>query len=80
MRPRCPACGAADVVPMVYGFPSPDMLDAAERREIVLGGCIVDSDSPGWCCVACRLPFGPLEDDAGYGMMVVVPPRERDDR
>ena len=47
MRPRCPACGADDVVPVVYGFPSADMLDAAERGEIVLGGCVVDPDSPG---------------------------------
>ena len=27
---------------MVYGFPLPETLDAAERGEITLGGCIPD--------------------------------------
>lgn len=37
---RCAQCGTP-MVPIVYGFPGPEMWDAAERGEIVLGGCVM---------------------------------------
>ena len=36
---RCALCGGP-VVRIAYGFPGPEMWDAAERGEIVLGGCL----------------------------------------
>jgi len=52
--PACPACGAA-AVPIVYGLPGPDILHAAERGEVAIGGCVVggpDGD-PCWACPDC---------------------------
>lgn len=49
----CPRCGAGDVIPVVYGYPSPDMWEAEQRGEIVLSGCIVSSGFPTWQCGKC---------------------------
>jgi hypothetical protein len=37
-------------VPIAYGFPGPEMFEAAERGEIVLGGCTVDAGNPTRSC------------------------------
>lgn len=56
-KPRkCPCCGGK-VVPIIYGYPSPDARDAAMRGEIVLGGCVVDIGDPDWMCVDCGASF-----------------------
>ena len=34
----CPECNNDEVVPIVYGYPSEEMCEAAERGEISLGG------------------------------------------
>ena len=46
---RCLAC-QAPVVPIAYGFPGPEMFEAAERGEIVLGGCTIDTGNPTRTC------------------------------
>ena len=51
-RMVCPECGNRTVVPMAYGYPGAGMFGAAERDEIILGGCCV----PGLYshgCTAC---------------------------
>jgi hypothetical protein len=54
----CPRCGAASV-PIVYGLPSYDLFDAADRGEVALGGCMVEDDQPTRACrgVDCGLEF-----------------------
>ncbi len=49
----CPFCGAP-AVEIVYGYPSPDLFDEAERGDVVLGGCIVDDSNPTHCCTGTR--------------------------
>ncbi len=51
--PRCPVCGSDQVVPIVYGLPSWELGQAAERGEIVLGGCIITDHAPKWHCLDC---------------------------
>ena len=46
---RCLAC-QAPVVPIAYGFPGPEMFEAAERGEIVLGGCTIEAGNPTHSC------------------------------
>ena len=46
---RCPECRGL-VVPIAYGLPGPEMFDAAERGEIVLGGCVLEVDNPTHSC------------------------------
>ena len=64
--PHCPDCPEAHRgVPLVYGLPSPELFEAAERGEAVLGGCVVE---PGpvarWACPAC-----------GHGLSATAPSR-----
>lgn len=35
----CPKCKSEKTAPILYGYPSPDAFEAAERGEIILGGC-----------------------------------------
>jgi hypothetical protein len=58
----CPACGREDSVPMVYGLPSPDLMDLAERGLAVLGGCALPDDGNDVVCRSCGLEWGPDVD------------------
>lgn len=59
---RCPICNGK-VVPIVYGEPSCELFEAAERGEVVLGGCCIEVDEngcnmmPSWVCVDCKTEF-----------------------
>ena len=59
---RCPACGALAMVRILYGRPSRQGFEAAERGEVVLGGCVVSRESPLFACTACHARFGDHED------------------
>lgn len=48
----CPQCGGR-VVDILYGEPTPEAMEAIERGELMLGGCIVSEDAPEWQCVKC---------------------------
>ena len=49
--PECPQCGSREnVVPIIYGYPGPELRDAAERGEVKLGGCVISGDDPRWYC------------------------------
>ena len=50
---KCPECSSAGVVPILYGMPTREAWEAAERGEFVLGGCTVDEGQPTWSCSAC---------------------------
>jgi len=49
---RCPSCGARDVLKLVFGYPSPGLLEDAKGGEVALGGCVIDKPSR-WRCGAC---------------------------
>jgi hypothetical protein len=54
-KPRkCPACGAENLVRIVYGMPSADLFEKAEAGLIALGGCCVTADDPSWRCMSCN--------------------------
>jgi hypothetical protein len=37
--PACPECGSREnVIPIVYGYPSDELFEAADRGEVELGG------------------------------------------
>lgn len=48
----CQRCGS-DLVPIFYGYPGPPRIAAAERGEIVLGGCTIEGGQPDRGCVMC---------------------------
>ena len=50
----CPRCGAfAPMLPIKFGLPSHELFEAAERGEVVLGGCLVGGVLPTHRCTAC---------------------------
>ena len=49
--PGCPTCGTVGV-PIVYGMPGPELVDAAERGEVFIGGCVITGDDPTHVCAA----------------------------
>jgi DNA-directed RNA polymerase subunit RPC12/RpoP len=54
IKTRCPRCATvATMVPIVFGYPSPEMAQAADRGEVALGGCMVSSEDPTHVCAAC---------------------------
>ena len=56
MKPRkyvCPACKQKSGVNILYGMPSHEGVEMAERGEIALGGCCIDLEGPERKCVLC---------------------------
>jgi len=51
-RRRCPRCGELGAVPVIYGLPSGDLFERAERGEVILGGCFM-GDDPDYLCHDC---------------------------
>jgi hypothetical protein len=50
----CPVCGSHDVVPIMYGLPSPEAEEDAMNGKVVLGGCVVEENSPTLYCKSCE--------------------------
>ena len=51
-HPTCPECGGK-FLPIIYGYPGPKMIEAAEKGEVLLGGCVVEEANPNWRCTDC---------------------------
>jgi hypothetical protein len=58
----CPACGVEDAVRVVPGEPDAELIRAAERGLVVLGGCIVVEDQAAFSCRACSHRWGSHDD------------------
>uniref|UniRef100_A0A383V607 F-box domain-containing protein n=1 Tax=Tetradesmus obliquus TaxID=3088 RepID=A0A383V607_TETOB len=54
---RCPKCGEATVVPIVYGFPSGPLLAGMGLKRLVLGGDHLIDSCHVWACSGCRSCF-----------------------
>lgn len=53
-RFRCPNCKQKTGVDILYGYPSDDMFEQAERNEVVLGGCMQVVGQPDRQCLSCN--------------------------
>jgi hypothetical protein len=63
---RCPKCGGSAVVPILYGLPGPKAFEAAERGEVVLGGCLIpEPPLPRWACRGCGTRW-PSSEEAPF--------------
>jgi len=60
---RCPKCGSHEIVPIMYGYPMPEAMAAANEGKIKLGGCLVGERDPQKHCKACgtEFDFRPLQ-------------------
>ncbi len=53
---KCPKCGK-ELVRIVYGMPTAETFEAAERKEVFIGGCEVGDNMPVYHCYNCILDF-----------------------
>jgi HD domain len=78
----CSRCDGWTVVPIVYGLPNGDLIDAAGRGEIMLGGCIVGPQE--WACLDCGytwpLPVETLESEIICNALYLAHRVHRDER
>ena len=52
--PPCPTCGSRRAVPIVYGYPTSELFEEAERGDVRLGGCVIGTESPDYECRDCQ--------------------------
>ena len=52
----CPFCGGK-VIPIVYGEPSEEIFEKADKGEVKLGGCILTGQDADWACAECGQEF-----------------------
>lgn len=52
-RHRCPSCGQKAGVSILYGYPTEESFEQAERNEIALGGCSQLIGAPNRQCLSC---------------------------
>lgn len=50
------------MVPIVYGMPGPELIEASARGEVSIGGCVVHDDMPAFICSVCEETAGRIED------------------
>ena len=62
---RCPRCRSDEVVPIVYGMLSPELVEESRAGRVALGGRVVFPESPEWRCVACGLEWREEEPPSG---------------
>mmetsp|Transcript_19251 Transcript_19251/g.41609 ORF Transcript_19251/g.41609 Transcript_19251/m.41609 type:complete len:174 (+) Transcript_19251:1442-1963(+) len=53
----CPRCGGGRVVPIVYGFPSPKLLEGMRSKRLILGGDHLIENCHVWACTCCNSSF-----------------------
>ena len=56
---KCPNCGARNVVSILYGMPSSEMMKEGTAGKFVLGGCCVTDCDPSWECIDCGTQIYP---------------------
>ncbi|MBC9928965.1 hypothetical protein ICL07_01180 [Chitinophaga qingshengii] len=57
-KKTCPVClSRKNVIPVLYGFPSPKMFRDADAGKIALGGCVIGDYHPTRYCKKDHLEF-----------------------
>ncbi len=63
-RKTCPECGGRKIARIMYGYMPIDekLQEKLDSGKIVLGGCCVGPDDPGWECGECGHGWGRRRD------------------
>ena len=51
---KCPKCDSRNVVPIVYGYPGPELMEDSALRKVEIGGCVIEEDAPDRHCNDCE--------------------------
>lgn len=65
VAPFCPACGSPRVAAYLWGTPTAELEDAAQRSEVIIGGCEIHGGGldPAFACLDCHaLESNPARD------------------
>ncbi len=54
---ECPRCGLPAGVPLLYGFPTPEAEDAAQRGRVQLAGCVLPKEPHNRACQVCSVTW-----------------------
>ena len=52
-RKKEPGCSSDEVIPIVYGYPGPELFEDSTAGRVALGGCVVFPDAPDRTCTNC---------------------------
>jgi len=56
--PHCPVCkDNLNVIPIIYGLRSPDVIQLAESGKVELGSHFYSKNAANWRCKTCGLGF-----------------------
>jgi len=62
-KPTCPKCKSNNVAQIFWGYANIEsMEESLEKKEIVLGGCMVTDNDPEWECNDCGNRWGHRDD------------------
>lgn len=65
----CPKC-KGKLLDIVYGLPSPELFDKAEKHEVYLGGCCISANDPKYFCPKCHIEYyedmTPVKDEDDF--------------
>ncbi len=64
MTMNCPNCNKEWIAEIIWGYRGFDkeIEEQIERREIILGGCLVTDHDPKWMCNNCHHEWGQREE------------------
>jgi hypothetical protein len=53
-NPPCPKCTSTNTIPIEYGYPIPELMEASEKGKVKLGGCVISNDMYDYYCKTCK--------------------------
>jgi hypothetical protein len=54
----CPEYGSKNVVPIIYGYPSAELVQKEKEDKVRLGGCCITPTAPKYACNECNCAWG----------------------
>ena len=62
---KCPKCNGEKIALILWGYPhyNDELEKALEKKETVLGGCLVTDHDPKWECTDCYHRWGERDED-----------------
>lgn len=61
---NCPSCDGKNIAEILWGYPEDveSIKEELDRKEIVLGGCLVTDHDPTWECNECNHRWGERDE------------------
>ena len=60
---KCPQCKSHNIIKLIWGYPSQELIENKNHKKFELRGCVVDFDSKKWKCNDCLNEWGVINYD-----------------